>query len=85
MEKLFSERSPSLRKPGALLDVLSGLAPCLVGMEACATSHHWAREVAALGHEVRLIPPSYVKPYVRRQKNDMADAEACLSFVRNDP
>ena len=45
-------------------------------MEACATSHHWGRETAKLGHEVRLIPPIYVKPFVKRQKNDAADAEA---------
>jgi transposase len=50
--------------------------PCLVAMEACAGGHYWARELAALGHETRLIAPSYVKPYVKRQKNDMADAEA---------
>jgi transposase len=54
---------------------------CLVGMEACATSHYWAREIAALGHEVRLMPPRYVKPYVKRQKNDMADAEAICEAV----
>ena len=54
---------------------------CLVGMEACATSHHWAREIAALGHEVRLMPPRYVKPYVKRNKNDMADAEAICEAV----
>ncbi len=69
-----------VRRSG-FLAMLSGLAPCLVGMEACATSHHWAREVSALGHEVRLIPPSYVKPYVKRQKNDMADAEAICEAV----
>lgn len=65
----------------ALLETLSKLAPCLVGMEACATSHYWAREIATLGHEVRLIPPAYVKPYVKRQKNDMADAEAICEAV----
>jgi transposase len=51
-------------------------APCLVAMEACATSHYWGREIAAMGHEVRLIPPAYVKPFVRRPKTDAADAEA---------
>ena len=64
-----------------LLELLGELEPCLVGMEACATSHHWAREIAALGHEVRLIPPAYVKPYVKRQKNDAADAEAICEAV----
>lgn len=49
---------------------------CVVAMEACASAHYWAREIAALGHETRLIPPAYVKPFVKRQKNDMADAEA---------
>lgn len=48
---------------------------CLVAMEACAGAHYWAREIGRLGHEVRLIPPAYVKPFVKRQKNDMADAE----------
>lgn len=66
---------------GALLDTISGLAPCLIGMEACATSHYWARELAAHGHEVRLMPPAYVKPYVKRQKNDMTDAEAICEAV----
>jgi transposase len=55
--------------------------PCLVGIEACGLAHHWARELVRLGHEVRLIPPSYVKPYVKRQKNDMADAEAICEAV----
>jgi transposase len=55
--------------------------PCLVGMEACATAHHWAREIEALGHEVKLMPPRYVKPYVKRNKNDAADAEAICEAV----
>ncbi len=54
---------------------------CLVGMEACATAHHWAREIGRLGHEVRLMPPRYVKPYVKRNKNDAADAEAISEAV----
>ncbi len=57
------------------------LPPCLVGMEACATAHHWSRELAALGHEVRLMPPGYVKAYVKRNKNDAADAEAICEAV----
>ena len=57
------------------------LWPCLVGIEACATSHHWSRELKALGHNVRLMPPAYVKPYVKRQKNDAADAEAICEAV----
>src|ERR1700749_3908696 len=57
------------------------LPPCLVGIEACASSHHWSREVQALGHTVRLMPPAYVKPYVKRQKNDATDAEAICKAV----
>ena len=64
-----------------MLSFFGGLAPWLVGMEACATAHHWARELARLGHEVRLMPPAYVKPYVKRNKNDMADAEAICEAV----
>lgn len=59
-----------------LLAFFAGQPRCLVAMEACASAHYWAREIAALGHETRLIPPAYVKPFVKRQKNDMADAEA---------
>jgi transposase len=58
------------------------LPPCLVGIEACASSHHWSRELEALGHTVRLMPPAYVKPYVKRQKNDATDAEAICEAVR---
>ena len=57
------------------------LPSCLVGIEACASSHHWSRELQALGHKVRLMPPAYVKPYVKRQKNDAADAEAICEAV----
>jgi transposase len=63
------------------LSFFAALPPCLVGMEACATAHHWARELTRLGHEVRLLPPSYVKPYVKRGKNDAADAEAVCQAV----
>ncbi len=54
---------------------------CLVGMESCATSTYWAREISKLGHEVKLMPPAYVKPYVRRQKNDKTDAAAICEAV----
>src|ERR1700682_4160956 len=57
------------------------LSSCLVGIEACASSHHWSRELQALGHKVRLMPPAYVKPYVKRQKNDATDAEAICEAV----
>ena len=59
------------------------LPPCLVGIEACASSHYWSRELQALGHTVRLMPPAYVKPYVKRHKNDSTDAEAtCEAVIR---
>src|SRR5260370_3662252 len=64
-----------------VLRFFAGQAPCIVGIEACATSHYWSRQLQALGHSVRLMPPSYVKPYVKRQKNDMADAEAICEAV----
>ena len=59
-----------------LLGFLAAQAPCVIAMEACAGAHYWAREVSKLGHCVRLIAPAYVKPFVKRQKNDAADAEA---------
>jgi len=66
-----------------LLPFFAKLPSCLIGMEACATAHHWARELAALGHEVKLMPPSYVKAYVKRGKSDAADAEAiCEALTR---
>jgi transposase len=64
-----------------VLTFFAALPPCLIGMEACATAHHWARQIVALGHEVRLMPPAYVKAYLRRQKNDAADAEAICEAV----
>src|SRR5512143_1860303 len=70
----------SLRR-SQVLPFFAKLPPCLVGIEACGTSHHWARELIKLGHEVRLMPPAYVKPYVKRGKNDAVDAEAICEAV----
>ena len=64
-----------------VLKFFEKLAPCRVGIEACASSHHWSRELHALGHIVRLMPPAYVKPYVKRHKNDATDAEAICEAV----
>jgi len=64
-----------------VLAYFSKLEPCLVGMEACATAHYWGREIRALGHEVKLMPPQFVKPYLTSQKNDMRDAEAICEAV----
>ena len=66
---------------GKVLAFFAKQTPCLVGMEACAAAHHWGRELSKLGHRVRLMPPRYVKPYVKRQKNDAADAEAICEAV----
>src|SRR6476661_6030846 len=65
-----------------VLKLFAGIEPALVGIEACHTGHYWAREIAALGHEVRLMPPQFVKPYVKSQKNDAADAEAICEAVQ---
>src|SRR5256884_4707380 len=64
-----------------VLPFFQRLPPCLIGIEACASSHHWSRELKALGHTVRLMPSAYVKPYVKRQKNDATDAEAICEAV----
>jgi transposase len=68
-------------KRAQVLKFFASLPPCLIGIEACASAHHWSRELQALGHRVKLMPPSYVKPYVKRQKNDTADAEAICEAV----
>jgi transposase len=65
-----------------VLQLFANLPPCLVGMEACPGAHHWARELTGLGHEVRLMPPQYVKAYVKTNKHDAADAEACCEAVQ---
>ena len=67
---------------GKVLEFFANLPPCLVGLEACAAAHYWARELTKLGHEVRLMPPQYVRPYVRTNKHDAADAEACCEAVQ---
>src|SRR6266705_5992263 len=67
---------------GQVIGFFAALPPCLIGMEACATAHYWARELRKLGHEVRLMPAKDVKAYVKRNKNDAADAEAISEAVR---
>jgi len=77
---LFRKRLTRAR----LLGFLAAQAPCVVVMEAYAGSHYWGREIRKLGHAMRLIPPAYVKPFVKRQKNDAADAEAiCIAGGRS--
>ncbi len=71
-QQLFSRRIPR----GKVLGFFEDQPRCLVALEACGGAHHWARELMRIGHDVRLIPPAYVKPFVKRQKNDAADAEA---------
>ncbi|MGH6914482.1 MAG: IS110 family transposase, partial [Geminicoccales bacterium] len=65
-----------------VLEFFANLPRCLIGLEACGGAHHWARELRALGHEVRLMPPQYVKPYVKTNKHDAADAEGCCEAVQ---
>jgi transposase len=81
-----ASEQPVLRKTlrrGQMERFFASLAPTLIGLEACGAAHHWARVLQALGHEVRLLPPQYVKPYVKRGKNDAADAEAiCEAMSR---
>ena len=62
---------------GQVLEFFANLPPCRIGLEACGGAHYWARELTKLGHEVRLMPAQYVKPYVKTNKHDVADAEAC--------
>jgi transposase len=76
---------PALRKKlrrGKVLEFFANLPGCLIGMEACGGAHYWARELTRLGHEVRLMPPQYVKPYVKTNKHDAADAEGCCEAVQ---
>lgn len=77
-KQIFSRRLSR----GKLLEFIGQQPRCLIAMEACSGAHHWAREFVAIGHEVRLIPPAYVKPFVKRQKNDAADAEAICEAVQ---
>ncbi|MEH6727880.1 MAG: IS110 family transposase [Hyphomicrobiales bacterium] len=72
--RLFSKKVSR----GQLLKLMSTIEPCVVAMEACASAHYWGRKITELGHDVKLIPPIYVKPFVKRQKNDAADAEAIV-------
>ena len=66
----------------AFLKLVAGLPPCLIGLEAGSGAHHWAREISRLGHDIRLMPPQFVRPYVKTNKNDAADAEACCEAVQ---
>jgi transposase len=68
-------------KRNQMLPFFAQLTPCLIGMEACASAHYWARKLTALGHTVKLMPPQFVKPYVKSNKNDRADAEAICEAV----
>jgi transposase len=79
---LEREGSPALKRKlsrARFLAFFAGIAPCRIGMEACGSAHHWARELRAIGHEVALIAPAYVKPYLKRGKTDANDAAALLA------
>lgn len=76
-KKLFNK----MLRRNQLLRFLTNIESCLIGMEACGSSHYWAREISKLGHTVKLMPPQYVKPYVKTNKNDAADAEAICEAV----
>ena len=78
VHQVFSRRIARVK----VLEFFAGQPKCLVALEACGGAHHWARELIRMGHEVRLIPPAYVKPFVKRQKNDAADAEAICEAVQ---
>ena len=69
-------------KRGAMKRIFANMEPCLIGMEACGSAHHWARELEAFGHCVKLMAAQFVKPYVKSNKNDLADAEAMLESSR---
>ena len=76
-DKVFNKKI----KRAKLLEFFEGLSPCVVGMETCGSAHHWGRELRNLGHDVRLMPATYVKPYVKRGKTDAVDAEAICEAV----
>ena len=81
---LSSEGAPAIKRKVTrrkMREFFSQIAPCCVGMEACASAHYWARELKAMGHNVLLMPPAYTKPYVKRGKNDAVDAEAICEAV----
>lgn len=91
-KNVFQVQGPRSRPGGSAREIASGagsgffsqLPSCVVGMEACGGAHFWGREIGKLGHEVRLVPPAYVKPFVKRQKNDAANAEAiCEAATRS--
>jgi transposase len=84
VHKITEDEEVAFSRPlrrAQLLPFFSKLEPCLIGMEACSSAHHWGRELTALGHDVRVIPPIYVKPYVKRGKSDAIEDEPALSLL----